>query len=327
MTYGKAAGGRPETGSPAGKRKPDIVLQTDFGADSGYAAAMYGVIRTADSELNIFDLTHEIRPFDIRQASGMLGRTVPFWPAGTIFVSVVDPGVGTDRRACAARLKNGSCIITPDNGTLTELFPFIEEVRQIDEKKNRFPAEELRIWEKISAESGEEMPDFGGSTFDGRDLFAWCAAGLASGIIGFCDDGIGPAYSREEIVRYTKNAPEIAENHVECEIADVESRFGGIALSVRAKQLSEAGIEPGGTVCISVRRKGELLYEGNAVYGTSFASALPGEPVLCAGSAGGTLFLSLNRGSFAGTYLPELYRPGEKFSSYRVVVNGVAIKK
>ena len=89
MTYGKAAGGRPETGSPAGKRKPDIVLQTDFGADSGYAAAMYGVIRTADSELNIFDLTHEIRPFDIRQAYGMLMRTVPFWPPGTIFVSVV----------------------------------------------------------------------------------------------------------------------------------------------------------------------------------------------------------------------------------------------
>lgn len=324
MIYGKTVGktaGR--AGRSKAKKKPDIVLQTDFGADSGYAAAMYGVIRTADRELNIFDLTHEIRPFDIRQASGMLMRTVPFWPPGTIFVSVVDPGVGTERRACAARLKNGSCIITPDNGTLTELFPFIEEVRQIDETENRFPAEELRIWEKISAESGEEMPDFGGSTFDGRDLFAWCAARLAAGIIGFSDDGIGLAYSREEIVRYTKNAPEIERNYAECEIADVETRFGGVALGVSAGHLSEAGIEPGDKVHISVSREGQLLYEGDAAYGTSFASVAPGEPVLCTGSAGGTLFLNLNRGSFAGTFLPELYRPGENFLSYRVLLKKI----
>ena len=78
--------------------KMDIVLQTDFGGDSGYAASMYGTMKLADRELKIYDLTHEIRPFDIRQASGLLRRTIPFWPAETVFVSVVDPGVGTDRR-------------------------------------------------------------------------------------------------------------------------------------------------------------------------------------------------------------------------------------
>lgn len=61
--------------------KMDIVLQTDFGGDSGYAASMYGTMKLADRELKIYDLTHEIRPFDIRQASGLLRRTIPFWPA------------------------------------------------------------------------------------------------------------------------------------------------------------------------------------------------------------------------------------------------------
>ena len=301
-------------------RKRDIVLQTDFGADSGYTAAMYGVIRTLDRELDIFDLTHEIRPFDIRQASRMLLRTIPFWPPETIFVSVVDPGVGTRRRACAVRLKNGSYIITPDNGTLTEIFPFIAEVRQIDESKNRFPAEALGTWREAFAEAGEEMPDFGGSTFDGRDLFAWCAARLASGISGYSDDGIGPVYSREEIVRYTKNPPRLSDHSAECEIIDVERNFGGAALPLSAGQLSSAGMEPGDTVHVSIYREGETLYEGNVVYGTSFASAGKGKPVLCTGSGGGTLFLSLNCGSFAGTYLPQLYRTGETFSSYNVVI-------
>ena len=330
--------------------KMDIVLQTDFGGDSGYAASMYGTMKLADRELKIYDLTHEIRPFDIRQASGLLRRTIPFWPAETVFVSVVDPGVGTDRRACAVRLKNGSYVVTPDNGTLTEIFDFIDEVRQIDASKNRLSADILsqpceqrrpltgknksqgRACEKETngtprresdpslTQSGGERLFSGGSTFDGRDLFAWCAARLAAGIIDFSEEGVGPEYRKEEILRYVKNPPKLTEGFVECEIADVERRFGGAALSVSAKQLSSAGLSPGDLLHVSVRKGGTLLYEGKMRYGISFGSVKPGEPVLYDGSAEGAACISLNRDHFAERCLPSLCRRGEEFSDYKVSI-------
>ncbi len=129
----------------------DIVLQSDFGLSTGYVASMYGVIRSIDKEIAVYDLNHEIRPFDMKQASQMLAATVKYWPADTVFVSVVDPGVGTARIPCVAELKSGQYIVTPDNGTLTDVAGQIEAVRKIDEKYNRRPGSE------------------GESTFHGRD--------------------------------------------------------------------------------------------------------------------------------------------------------------
>ena len=114
--------------------KMDIVLQSDFGLSTGYVASMYGVIRSIDKEIAVYDLNHEIRPFDMKQASQMLAATVKYWPADTVFVSVVDPGVGTARIPCVAELKSGQYIVTPDNGTLTDVAGQIEAVRKIDEK-------------------------------------------------------------------------------------------------------------------------------------------------------------------------------------------------
>ena len=88
-----------------------------------------------DRELQVFDSTHEIQPFNTHMASTSLSYVVDFWPQGTVFVSVVDPGVGTSRRACCAKLNNGSYVITPDNGSLTHVHQYIgiSEVRIIDE--------------------------------------------------------------------------------------------------------------------------------------------------------------------------------------------------
>lgn len=96
-------------------------MQSDFGIDSGLVACMHGMCRLVDSELETQDITHLIPAFDIEAASYCLQYTVPFWPDGTVFVSVVDPGVGTSRKASVAKLKNGSYVVTPDNGTLTYL--------------------------------------------------------------------------------------------------------------------------------------------------------------------------------------------------------------
>ena len=96
-----------------------LVLQTDFGLSEGSVAEMKGVAFRVSRSIPMFDLTHLIPPFDILEAAVRLRQTVPVWPAGTVFVSVVDPGVGTARRAVVARTRRGHLIVTPDNGTLT----------------------------------------------------------------------------------------------------------------------------------------------------------------------------------------------------------------
>ena len=110
-----------------------IVFQSDLTYKEGAVAAMYGVVKQVDPDLEIIDLTHEIPKFDIWSASFRLHQVVPFWPKGTVFVSVVDPGVGTVRKACVAKTKSGHWIVTPDNKSLTHIAKFIgmEEVREI----------------------------------------------------------------------------------------------------------------------------------------------------------------------------------------------------
>lgn len=94
-----------------------LVLQSDFGIDDGAVNAMYGVAYSVDSSIRIFDVTHNIPVFHIWEASYRLLQTVSYWPEGTVFVSVVDPGVGSERRSVAVRTSTNQYIITPDNGT------------------------------------------------------------------------------------------------------------------------------------------------------------------------------------------------------------------
>ena len=114
-----------------------LVFQTDFTYKEGAVAAMYGVVKSVDSDIEIITATHEIPQYDTYSASYRLYQYVDFWPKGTIFVSVVDPGVGTSRTACVAKTKNGYYIVTPDNGTLTHVDKYfgIEEVRKMLKNK------------------------------------------------------------------------------------------------------------------------------------------------------------------------------------------------
>ncbi len=151
-----------------------MVLQTDFGTKDGAVAAMKGVAMKVSSTLNIFDLTHEIPPFNIWEAAYRLEQTASYWPSGTVFVSVVDPGVGSERKSIVARTKSGHYFVTPDNGTLTLVAVSlgIDEVRIIDEKLNRLPGSDASY------------------TFYGRDVFAYTGARLASKKISFLQVGL-----------------------------------------------------------------------------------------------------------------------------------------
>src|SRR6195952_1612920 len=134
-----------------------VVFQSDFGLKDGAVSAMKGVATGVSTDLKLFDLTHEIPAYNIWEASYRLYQTVTYWPAGTVFVSVVDPGVGTSRKSVVLKTNTGQYIVTPDNGTLTLVSESlgIAEIRQIDENVNRRHGSEKSY------------------TFHGRDVYAY----------------------------------------------------------------------------------------------------------------------------------------------------------
>ena len=234
-----------------------LVVQTDFTYKEGAIAAMYGVIKNVDCDIDIITATHEIPQFDTWSASYRLYQYIDFWPKGTIFVSVVDPGVGTSRRACVAKTKNGYYIVTPDNGTLTHVDSVfgIEEVREIDETINRLHRED----------NGAV------SIFHGRDLFGYCAARLASGIITY--EEVGPEYDLSSIVRHEIIEPKIYDNRIEGMFEISDPNFGNLWTNIRLSDFKALGINIGDNVHTIIYHNDEVVFDKSIPYYDSFGKA------------------------------------------------------
>ena len=161
-----------------------LLMQTDFGGTSG---AMIGVAKIVSRDLQIFQISNVIPKFNIEKAAESLLEVIPFWPANTVFVSVVDPGVGTDRKASVALLGNGCYVVSPDNGIfdLIDQKIAVKEIREIDQSINRYKGNE---WSNKS------------DIFHGRDIFAYCGARLASGVITY--EEVGEAYPSAEMTPF-----------------------------------------------------------------------------------------------------------------------------
>lgn len=264
--------------------KSAIVMQTDFTADTSAVCTMYGVCQMVDPELRIFDNTHAIPGFDIFSASCSLDYVVDFWPEGTVFVSVVDPGVGTDRKACVAKLKNGQYVVTPDNGTLTHVAEKIgiEEVREIDETINRW------------------VPTKACSIFHGRDLFAYCGARLASGVITW--EQVGREYPLGEIVKLPLIKPGRGQDGaVSGMIQSAGIHFGLVSSNIPYQMLEETGVSYGDTVRVRICHNGEEKYLGEAKYCKSFGYVAEGDPVVMV-SESLTVQIALNLRNFVTAY-------------------------
>ncbi len=239
-----------------------IVTQTDFTKGIS-TCTMDGVCMMVDPQLRVFDSTHDIPSFDTYTASTSLDFVVDYWPAGTVFVSVVDPGVGTSRRGCVAKLKNGSYVVTPDNGTLTHmlLHPGIAQVRQIDEAYNRLPGSE------------------GVNIFHGRDVFAYTAARLAAGVISY--EEVGPAYPVEEIVRHPLPCPAAeADGAITGMVASADTHFGLVCSNIPMDWFAEQGFAYGDVLEVSITGGGREVYRGDVPYVSSFGAVAVGEPLL-----------------------------------------------
>lgn len=263
-------------------RKP-LVFQSDFGYVDGAVSAMYGVAYGVDPQLLISNLTHEITPFDIWEASYRLIQTVSYWPEGTVFVSVVDPGVGSTRRSLAVKTKDGHYIITPDNGTLTHIKRMIgiSDARIIDESTNRL---------KGSSQS---------YTFHGRDIYAYTGARLASGVIAF--EEVGPAVPVDSIFELPVEEAVFENAGVYGTIDVLDVRFGSLWTNIPRSLFEQLDVKHGGYVEIRIENGTRTVYKNILVYAKSFADVYVGEPLVYVNSLD-CMAVAINQGSFARAY-------------------------
>ena len=256
-----------------------VVFQSDFGLLEGTVAQMYGVALSVDPDLKLVDLSHNIEKFNTWDASYSLFQTCPAFPAGTVFVSVIDPGVGTGRRSVVALTRAGHYIVTPDNGTLTHLNKHVglSALREIDESVNRL--------------AGSEKSH----VFHGRDVYAYTGARLAAGIIDF--EGVGPEIPPDGIVCHPTPDPVVAGGRAEGMVDIIDPHFGMIWTNIPIESFEELGIPFGTFVRIVVKHRGEVRYDKRVLYGKSFGSVPKGEDVLYNNEIG-YFALGTNLGSF-----------------------------
>lgn len=261
-----------------------LILQSDFGLQDGAVCAMYGVAYSVCPQLTIQNLTHDITPYDIWEASYRLTQTVAYWAEGSVFVSVVDPGVGSTRRSIVAKTKDGHFIVTPDNGTLThvKMHVGLSAVRVIDESVNRLP------------NSGESY------TFHGRDIYAYTGARLAAGIITF--EQVGPEVDPETVIALpTTPATKLEDGSVSGTIDVLDIRFGSLWTNIPNTLFKTLGLQFGDRAEIQVQNDTRVLYRNILTYAKSFADVYVGEPLIYINSLD-CLAVAINQGSFAKAY-------------------------
>lgn len=260
-----------------------LVLQTDFGLGDGAVSAMYGVAHMVSDQIIVDDLTHDIPPYDIWAASYRLYQTVKYWPKNTVFVSVVDPGVGSARRSIVAKTVSGHYIITPDNGSLTHILHYqgISEIRTIDEVKSRLP-------------HSEES-----HTFHGRDIYAYNGARLASKEITF--EELGQQVAAETIETLPLVEATIEEQVLRGSIDVLDIRFGSLWTNIPLDFMKKATISPGDQLQVTIYHQGKKVYQNIMQFAKSFADVNIGEPLVYVNSLV-NIGVAVNQDSFSKLY-------------------------
>ena len=270
---------------PAPVRKP-LVLMTDFGQADGAVSAMRGVAFGVDPQLNISDLTHQIPTYDIWIAAYRLYQTVNYWPEGSVFVTVIDPGVGTVRKSVVLKLKNGRYFVGPNNGlyTLIAERDGIAEMREIDEKVNRLPG---------SADS---------YTFHGRDVYAYTGARLASGIISF--EQVGPVLDPDSLVKIVYQKADRSGDTLRGNIPVLDVNFGNVWTNVPKALLDQLSIKAGDMLTVRIYNKDKKIATVTVPFANSFGEVKVGKPLAYVNSLL-NFSLALNQGDFAKKYHVE----------------------
>lgn len=260
-----------------------VVFQSDFGTENSAVASMYGVAESVSPTLKLYNLTHKIPAFDIWVASLTLSEVIEYWPTGTVFVSVVDPGVGTDRLSVVAKTKSGHYVVTPDNGTLT----FVQErygilhMREINEAVNR----------RANSENSY--------TFHGRDVYAYVGARLASGAISF--EEVGRKLNETSVMLPRIQAKRIGKNIFEGTIDLIDRPYGNVWTNIPRELFLSDGIAFNMQIKVSIWNGEQLIYQANMPYLETFGEAQKSNALLYINSQY-KVSLALNMGDFATTH-------------------------
>jgi S-adenosylmethionine hydrolase len=262
-----------------------VVFQSDFGLKDGAVSAMKGVAMGVSTDLKLYDLTHEIPAYNIWEAAYRLEQTVRYWPAGTVFVSVVDPGVGTARKSVVLKTKSGHYIVTPDNGTLTLVARSlgIDEVREIDEAVNR---------RKDSQKS---------YTFHGRDVYAFTGARLAAGIISF--EQVGRVLPKQ-VIRIPYQQAVMEGKIIKGDIPVLDGQYGNVWTNIPDTLFKQFKPKFGDMVHVVIFNKNKQVYKGEMPYSQTFGEVAEGKPLAYLNSLL-QLSFALNMGDFAKTFHVE----------------------
>lgn len=259
-----------------------VVFQTDFGLKDGAVSAMKGVAMGVDSSLKLFDLTHEIPAYNIWEAAYRLEQTIAYWSAGTVFVSVVDPGVGTHRKSVILKTKAGHFIVTPDNGTLTLIAQSqgIDQIREIDEVQNRRKGSEKSY------------------TFHGRDVYAFTAAKLAAGKITF--EQVGQQLPNQ-IVSLPYQKASIENNSIKGTINILDVQYGNIWTNISGDLFKKLNPKIGDVFKVIIYKNKIKKHESTMPYMATFGGVAKGKPLLYLNSLLQVSF-ALNMGSFSAVH-------------------------
>jgi S-adenosylmethionine hydrolase len=267
----------------SGRQRPTIVFMTDFGTANDAVAICRAVIFNIVPDVRLTDITHQVTPFSIEEASRFLAGVTPYYPAGTVFLVVVDPGVGTSRKAVIVKSKKGQYFVLPDNGLIT---PVIE-------RDGFDSAREItnRDWMIQAAVS---------STFHGRDIFSPAAAHLAA---GWDYHLAGPEVA--QLVQLMPKSSTTTDKGIEGDIIGLDDPFGSLVTDIPLEEFKKLGYNLGDKVTVQINKKSVSL-----PYVKTFMDVPVGELLLYIDSRG-RAGIAINQGNYSKKF--DVTPPGTIF--------------
>lgn len=263
-----------QSASAAAAKSPTLVFMTDFGTANDAVAICKAVILGIDPGVRIMDITHQVTPYSIEEGARFLYGVTPYYPPGTVFLVVVDPGVGTSRKAVIVKTKKGQYFVLPDNGLMT---PVIERDGMEGAREITNPG-----WMIQAAVS---------STFHGRDIFSPAAAHLAA---GWDYTLAGPAV--QELVQLTPKTGTVTDKGVAGEVIGLDDPFGSLITDISRADFQKLGYALGDKVTFQLNKKTITL-----PLGKTFMDVPVGDPLLYLDSRG-RLGIAVNQGNYSKKY-------------------------
>jgi S-adenosylmethionine hydrolase len=272
--FGCGAHNRQEDPANKPANRPTIVFMTDFGTANDAVALCKAVIVGIAPDARIMDITHQVTPFSIEEGARNLASVSPYYPAGTVFLVVVDPGVGTSRKAVIVKSKKGQFFVLPDNGLITPVLDRdgLEAAREITNHA-------WMVGENVS------------STFHGRDIFSPAAAHLAAG-----EDWTLAGPEVTDFVRLQPHVATVNPGGIAGMIIALDDPFGSLITNIQAEDFKKLGYAVGEKVSVKIDSKSFTL-----PYVKTFMDVPIGQPLLYVDSRG-RMAIALNQRDFSKTY-------------------------